>query len=167
MISTPRLWLRPLSLDDVPKLFAMSGEDGMRRWIPDQVYRDEEHAAQVVRALVEHTTHADPRTRPFVLGVEERDTRSLIGHVGLSPARGSIEIGYAIELRLQGKGLATEAVRAMARWGLGELALSEVLGIVEAENAGSCRVLEKAGFVRSGSEARQRDGALVLVYRVA
>jgi hypothetical protein len=44
MISTSRLLLRPFVLADVPRLFVMSVEEGMRRWIPDQVYRDEAHA---------------------------------------------------------------------------------------------------------------------------
>src|SRR4051812_3828223 len=111
MISTSRLLLRPFSLADVPKVFVMGGEEGIRRWIPDQVYRDQQHAEQVVRALMAHTVNPpDPRTHPYVLGIEHQETGALIGHVGLSPARGSVEIGYAVEQQLQGKGLATETV---------------------------------------------------------
>ena len=157
MLSTARLLLRPFTLVDTPKIFAMSHEAGMRRWIPDQVYRDEEHADQIVRALMAHTaSEPDPRARPYVLGIEETATGVLVGHVGLSAARGSVEIGYAIEERLQGKGLATEAVRAMSGWGLEELSLPEVLGIVATQNASSCRVLEKAGFVLDRTEAEKR-----------
>jgi len=160
MLATARLRLRPFTLDDVPKVFVMSGEEGISRWIPDQVYEDESEAAEVVRALMARTAKApDPRAQPYVLGVEQTETRSLIGHVGLSPARGSVEIGYAIEQRLQGKGFATEAVTAMSGWALGELGLPEVLGIVAADNKDSCRVLEKAGFVRIGEEDQ------ILVYR--
>lgn len=161
MIPTSRLLLRPFSPADVPKLLVMSHEDGLRRWIPDQVYRDEHHAEQVCRALIAYTDQQpDPGSRPFVLGIEHAETHELIGHVGLSPARGSVEIGYAIEQRLQGSGLATEAVRAMSEWALTELALREVLGIVAADNLPSCRVLEKAGFVRTGDETKNVDGRL-------
>lgn len=156
---TARLRLRPFTLADVPKVFAMSGEAGLRRWIPDQVYRDEAHAEAVVRALVAYTDQApEPQTRPFVFGVE--DAGGLIGHVGLSAARGSVEIGYAIEDARQGHGLATEAVRAVTAWALAELALPEVLGIVAADNVSSRRVLENAGF------ALADDRAAVVVYRV-
>ena len=144
MIRTARLVLRPFVLDDVPKVFAMGDEAGMRRWIPDQVYRDVAHAEQVVRALMAHTANApDPGVHPYVLGIEEAATGELIGHVGLSPARGSVEIGYAIEDRRQGHGFATESVGAMAEWA----SLPELLGIVAVDNLASCRVLEKAGFV--------------------
>ena len=170
MISTARLFLRPFSLSDVPKLFAMSVEDGMRRWIPDQVYRDEHHAEQVARALMAFTDQPpDPRVRPYVVAVEHKETGALIGHVGLSAARSSVEIGYAIEQRLHGSGFATEAVSAMSHWAVTQLALPEVLGVVAADNASSCRVLEKAGFVRRSEEIKTvGDRAqTILIYRYA
>lgn len=164
MVATERLLLRPFSPDDAPKLLVMSGEAGLRRWIPDQVYRDLQHAEQVVRALIGFTDQRpDPRVRPYVLGVEHEAV--LVGHVGLSPARGSVEIGYAVEQRLHGQGIATEAVTAISRWALAELSLPEVLGIVDADNAASCRVLEKAGFVRVGEELR--GATRRFVYRCA
>jgi [ribosomal protein S5]-alanine N-acetyltransferase len=147
-------------MDDAPKLLVMSHEDGLRRWIPDQVYRDLEHAEQVVRVLTGFTAQPPaPSERPYVLGVEDKATGALVGHVGLSAARGSVEIGYAIEQQLQGQGLATEAVIAMSSWALDELGLPEVLGIVGIDNAGSCRVLEKAGF------ALDREEIMIRIYR--
>lgn len=167
-LSTQRLRLRRFSLSDAPVLFALSREPGMRRFIPDQVYRDERHAEEVVRALVAFTEQPpDPRARPYVLAVDDKETGSLIGHVGLSAARGSVEIGYAIAERLHGRGLATEAVIAASEWALGELALPEVLGIVEAANVASCRVLEKAGFVRLRDEVKHVEARTIpiVVYR--
>ncbi len=167
MISTPRLNLRTFALTDVRKVFVMGAEEGMRRWIPDQVYRDEQHAEEVVRALMAYTDRVpDPRAYPYVLGIEHKETCSLIGHVGLSAARGSVEIGYAIEERYQGAGLATEAVTAMSAWGLVELGLPEVLGIVAVDNTPSRRVLEKASFLRIGESLDGRSNA-VLIYRRA
>ena len=163
MISTSRLLLRAFVLTDVRKLFLMSGEEGLRRWIPDQVYRDEEHAEQVARALIACTDRAPaPSARPYILGIEHKATGSLIGHVGLSAARGSVEIGYAIEQQHQGAGLATEAVTTMSRWGLEQLGLPEVLGIVAVDNAPSRRVLEKAGFVRIGEGVDGRSTPILI-----
>lgn len=154
MITTARLRLRPFILDDVPALYAMSREPLLGRFIPDQVYRDLAHADQVTRALIELAAHGDPRVKPYVLGVESKG--EIVGHVGLSAWRDSVEIGYAIAERLHGQGLATEAVRAMASWATSSLGLPEVLGVVNAENVASCRVLEKAGFVRGADDERGR-----------
>jgi RimJ/RimL family protein N-acetyltransferase len=150
--------IRPLSLADVPALYVMSLEPALGRWIPDQVYRDLEHTEEVARLLIELATHRDPRTKPFVLGIENDGV--LIGHVGLSKARGSVEIGYAITESLHGQGFATEAVSAMSSWALTELRLPEVLGIVATANVSSCRVLEKSGFVYTGDQP-----AGIAVYR--
>ncbi|MBN1425996.1 GNAT family N-acetyltransferase [Candidatus Fermentibacteria bacterium] len=146
-ILTRRLTLRPFVLDDAAKVFAMSQEGGMRTWIPDQVYADEREAREVLCYLI--SQYADPGTPaagPYVLGVCLRGNGELVGHVGLSPLRGTVEIGYAIEEKHQGKGLASEAVAAMSEWGLRRFKLPHILGIVAADNVASCRVLERAGY---------------------
>lgn len=159
MLSTPRLLLRPFTLSDVAKIYAMSQEAALRRWLPDQVYRDERHAEEVVSALMAFTAKdPEPRRSPYVLGIEQRATAVLIGHIGVSPARGSVEIGYGIEERLHGNGFATEAVTAMAAWAMRELALPELLGIVDRDNSASRRVLEKSGFVQNGELVKTVDG---------
>ncbi len=81
-----------------------------------------------------HGAAARSANPPYVLGIEHTDIGTLVGHVGLSAWRGSVEIGYAFEQQRQGSGLATESVIAMSGWALTELALPEVLGIVAADN---------------------------------
>ena len=154
MIRTPRLLLRPFVGSDAAKLFVMSREPGLGRWMPDQVYRDEAHAAEVAARLAVFTSRPPaPTTQPFVLGIEHTE---LVGHVGLSPWRGSVEIGYAIEERLHGQGFATEAVDAMAVWALRTLGLPEILGVVEIANPASERVLAKTGFVHLRDDGARR-----------
>jgi ribosomal-protein-alanine N-acetyltransferase len=148
VIETDHLFLRHFSVDDLGKVFHMSQETGVRRWIPDQVYEDEAKAEGVIRFLSEqYVQEPNPRKAPYVLGVALKDTHELIGHVGLSGTDDGVEIGYAIEEKYQGKGYATEAVRAMSDWAVSKLSLPHVLGIVAGDNKASCRVLEKAGYV--------------------
>lgn len=146
-IITKRLILQEFTISDVSKVFRMSNEQGIRTWIPDQVYRDEAHAAKVLRHLIDrYHDSVSPNKAPFVLGIFLKSNHELIGHVGLSPYRGDVEIGYAIEDVQQGNGYATEAVIAMTGWGLGKWNLPYIIGIAEAENIASCKVLEKAGY---------------------
>lgn len=147
ILETEHVILRFFAVEDADKIFRMSREEGMRLWIPGQVYHDEAQAGGVVRFLCEQYAHEpDPQNAPYVLGVELKDDRELIGHVGLSATGDDVEIGYAIEEKHQGKGFATEAVRGMTDWALAELKLPCVLGIVASENKASVRVLEKAGY---------------------
>jgi len=153
------LILRRFTMDDAARVLAMSREAGVRAWLPDQVYADEREAADVLRHLIGACDDPGaPTTAPLVLGVVLRADDALIGHVGLSPGPDGVEVGYAIDEAHQGRGLATEAVGAMATWGLATLGLPSVDGIVAADNAGSCRVLEKAGFVLHGEATRPLHG---------
>lgn len=131
----------------------------MRTWLPSQVYRDELHAASVLKFLIsQYETSGDPRIVPLVLGVELKATCDLVGHVGLSPLEESVEIGFAVELCQQRKGIATEAVRAMCAWAARSFALQKILGITALQNKPSQGVLLRAGFLRKKEQAMRFQG---------
>jgi RimJ/RimL family protein N-acetyltransferase len=158
-IPTASLILREFTKEDAPKVYAMSLESGIRDWIPDQIYRSQEHAAEVLDYLIDQYKELkSPAMAPCVLGICLRHSGALMGHVGLSPARGRAEIGFAIKCNEQGHGYATQAVSAMARWGHETFGLPGILGIAAAGNVGSCRVLEKSGFDLNREEAGALHG---------
>lgn len=158
-IHTPSLTLREFIIEDVPKVFQMSLELGMRCWIPDQVYRSENQTTEVLEYLMaQYSDLKTPSQAPCLLGICLRITGELIGHVGLSPLRNQVEVGYAIEEKRQGSGYATEAVSAMTQWGHDTFALPTVLGVVASGNIGSCRVLEKSGFLLEKEEVGTLHG---------
>ena len=163
-ITTTSLTLRAFVPEDAPKVFAMSQEIGIREWLSDQVYEDVQTALAVLRHLIARSR--DPGTPvlgPYVLGVCLTRSSELIGHVGVSPMRGQVEVGYAIEERFQGSGFATEAVVAMSEWGLRSFGLAQVLGVAASENIASCRVLERAGFAFIDESMRGLHGRTRLV----
>jgi RimJ/RimL family protein N-acetyltransferase/catechol 2,3-dioxygenase-like lactoylglutathione lyase family enzyme len=77
-----------------------------------------------------------------------------VGGIGLSVRtdveRFSAELGYWIGRPYWGRGIATEAVRAVVAWGFGELGLRRIYALPYAHNGASCRVLEKCGFTLEG-----------------
>lgn len=148
IIRTQRLILRQFTHEDIQKIYQMSLEEGMKEFIPDQVYENEEEARQIVEYLMlQYASDPEPDKAPYVLGIELKETRELIGHVGLSAIKEGIEIGYAIEDKYQGKGFATEAVKAMSERALKEIKLNFLWGIVDKNNTGSIKVLQKAGYI--------------------
>lgn len=158
-IETPSLTLRSFVSEDARKVFQMSQEEGMRVWLPSQVYQDEVHAASVLAFLIsQYSALADPRLRPYVLGVQHRRSGELVGHVGLSPFGEAVEVGFAIETSWQRKGLATEAVRAMCHWASNIFSLETILGITAARNAASRGVLLRAGFTWQKDDVMQFQG---------
>jgi len=116
-LETKSLLLRPLTLCDTRKVFQMSQEQAMKKWLPRQVYGDEAHASSVIAFLAaQYRADIDPRMSPYVLGIELKSTQALVGHVGLSPLHGEVEVGFAVERSQQRKGIAPEAVLAMCEW---------------------------------------------------
>jgi RimJ/RimL family protein N-acetyltransferase len=137
----------------------MSQEEGMRVWLPSQVYRDEAHAASVLAFLIsQYSVPADPKVGPYVLGVQLRSTGELVGHVGLSPLGEAVEVGFAIENSRQRKGIATEAVHAACHWASDMFSLETILGITAAQNVASQGVLLRAGFTRQKDEVMRFQG---------
>jgi RimJ/RimL family protein N-acetyltransferase len=90
--------------------------------------------------------------------------RETIGSISLE-SRGSdrLTLGFALAPEVWGKGLATEAARAMVKAGFGLTHAVEILASVRVENVASCRVLEKCGFtiVSTGLQGAPARGGLV------
>lgn len=150
----PEITLRPLSPRDTDKIFQMSQEASLARFLPDQVYSDREEAAQVLETLIAFYDDQDhPGSKPYVLGVVLNSTGELVGHVGLSPIERGIEIGYAVAEKHQGRGFARQAVAEMLRVVQGAASVPEIYGIVDPDNLPSRKVLERCGFSRVGREA--------------
>ncbi|KYC38940.1 acetyltransferase [Scytonema hofmannii PCC 7110] len=80
-----------------------------------------------------------------------KESNELIGYCGIAVEeidnQAEKEIGYRLDPRFWGRGLATEAVTAALRYGFAQLKLPYILGIVERENMKSVRVLKKLGMI--------------------
>jgi [ribosomal protein S5]-alanine N-acetyltransferase len=77
-----------------------------------------------------------------------------VGGIGLHPQedihRFTAEMGYWLGEPYWGKGIVSEAARALSDWGFETLGLHRVFAQPFAKNQASIRVLEKAGFEREG-----------------
>ncbi len=161
---TERLRVREFDTEhDTAALYRLSQEQGMRQFLPDQVYDDEEATEKVLRFLVDEYAKPDAvHHGVYVQGVECKTTGELIGHVGISPTDAGREIGYAIGQAHQGKGYATELVAGTLRWCFGN-GFASLLGVVGSDNLRSIRVLEKTGFILIDERRRSLHGRTCLV----
>ncbi len=147
-LETKHLAIRPFTSVDTKTIYLLSREKSLGEWIPDQVYEDENEAAEVIDFLIsQYSPSPNPKERPFVLAIELKNSGEVIGHVGLSAlTEGEVEIGYAIAEAHVGRGYASEAVAAVSQWALFHLDLPSIHGITARENFGSGKVLEKTGY---------------------
>ena len=104
------------------------------------------------QAAQEFLRHATALPDPGNLAIEADG--SAVGAIGYVPGhdveRFSAEIGYWLGERFWGRGIGTEAVELLTRYAFEDLNFLRLFALPFADNAGSIRVLEKAGFVREG-----------------
>jgi len=98
--------------------------------------------------------------------IEQRE-RVAVGQMGFKglPADGVVEIGYGINPSYQNRGYATEMVTALTEWALSQPTVDRVTAECRRDNVGSIRVLEKAGFERTGRRVDEEDGLLIVWQR--
>ena len=87
----------------------------------------------------------------FQFALQERQTGAFVGDCGLRIMEHDqrlAQIGYTVERRFWNRGLATEAVTALTAYAFDSFPLHRITGSVDPRNIASCRVLEKAGFVK-------------------
>lgn len=84
--------------------------------------------------------------------------RTLIGNGGFTsrPVGGTVAIGYSVLRQYQGRGFATEAVAALVQWAFSHQDVSWIIAEVADDNRRSASVLEKNGFVKTGSGTDER-----------
>lgn len=68
--------------------------------------------------------------------------------------RVSAEVGYWLAEDFWGRGIATEALRALTAHAIAAHGLTRLFAVPFASNTASCRVLEKAGYVREATLRR-------------
>jgi RimJ/RimL family protein N-acetyltransferase len=87
--------------------------------------------------------------------IVDAETDELLGVVGfLAQDHSRAHFGYWVGKEARGRGVATRALRLLARWAVEEHGFARLQLIVEPENLASIRVAERAGFRR---EARLRS----------
>jgi [ribosomal protein S5]-alanine N-acetyltransferase len=84
----------------------------------------------------------------WVITLSEEDRA--IGGISCRIVEDSAEIGFLLNRRCWGKGLATDAATAIVEWALSVPSIRRVWATCDTENLASARVLEKAGFSREG-----------------
>jgi RimJ/RimL family protein N-acetyltransferase len=149
-ILTERLILRPLSLDDWEAYAAAWADPQMTAFIGGQPRDRTTSWAKFTSAAglwpivgYGYWSFIDRKTDTFL------GTGGLARHErGLADLEGFPEAGWAFVPGAWGRGLATEAIRAVLNWSDSERGAPEVRCIIDPGNTASIRVAEKLGFVR-------------------
>ncbi|WP_241562259.1 GNAT family N-acetyltransferase [Streptomyces hoynatensis] len=147
-LRTERLVLRGWRDEDLDPLAAMDADPEVMRYIADGSVRSREQTA----ATLERMRQGWEEAGYGLFALQLRETGEFAGWTGLAVPRflpevlPAVEIGWRLPRALWGRGLATEAARAVLEFGFARVGLEGVVSICRVENRASARVMEKLGM---------------------
>jgi ribosomal-protein-alanine N-acetyltransferase len=148
-IETERLRLRPLRASDRNDLHHLFIDPDVRRYLwDDQILPIEQTWAVVSESLRRFAADGTG-----LWAVYRRGRPQVSGFGGYWPFPVGLEILFGLAPIHWGRGLATELVRTLLRYGFEELGLDRVDGSSDAPNVASLRVMEKTGAREVGRVA--------------
>lgn len=161
-LETERFLLRKMSMDDTDDMFEYSKQKKVTEFLTWSPHPDKAHTFEYLSYLQNRYKTGDF----FDWAIVCKDTNKMIGTCGFTRfffADNGAEIGYVLNPDYQGKGIATEVVGRIIRYGFENLALERIEGKFMIDNTASRRVMEKNGMIFEGA---RRKGMLIKgVYR--
>lgn len=167
-LTTSRLSLRPLTMDDLDDLTALHAEESFWRFPFGRAWSRSETESFLERRIA---IYQDPGVA--VSAVVVAATGELAGWAGLAvptflpeilPA---VEVGWRLGEKYRGLGFATEAGGEWVRFGFEELNLESIVSIYEPENVASGVVMRRLGFTLERETTHPTLGVRIHVMSLA
>lgn len=165
-LRTPRLTLRRWREDDLEPMAAINADPEVMRCVVDGSVRDRERTAEVIARWEREWDERGVG----LFAVEVRETGRLAGFTGLTvpdylpeilPA---VEIDWRLGRPFWGRGIATEAARAVLHFALRDRGLARVVGVHQVGNDASEAVMRKLGMRQERETVAPASGAPVRVH---
>ena len=153
-LETERLILRPLRMRDAEDLFAYAQDPEVSRHVLWETHRSVWDSRMFLRAAKRQYRRGEPGSFAITL----RQSGRMIGTIGfmwINVDYRSGEVGYSLSRDYWNRGIMTEALREVLRFGFEDLALNRIEAQHETDNPASGKVMEHAGMRYEGT-LRQR-----------
>ena len=165
VIETPRLRLRPVRESDLDDLARLNADPGVMRYVGSGTPMSREQSWRQIAVVMGHQ-----QMRGYsILAIEERATGAFLGRSGPWFPLGwpMLEVGWIVDPRRQGEGIATEAGRASLDWCFQQPGVEQVCSLIHPENTASARVAAKLGgkLERSIDDGTYSTAVDLWVYR--
>lgn len=171
VLHTQRLILEPITLELVEAVLA--GHRTRAETLANARFPKEWPGPAVIeRAFKAYpdAVRADPATRLWGdrLIITRQAERRVVGSVIFHgrPRDGVAEVGYGVEIDLQGQGYATEATLACIDWALAQPGIVAIRATTFTWHRASVRVLEKVGMRVIGTEEHELLGEMLVFERL-
>ena len=161
IIETPRLLIREFLPEEQYLYLWLHQDEEVTRYINKR--SDAETKSRFEAGIAEY----GDGTGLGSWGIFDSFTNGFIGVCGLKPSAFSpacIELGYLLNQKYWGKGIASEMVKNIIPYAFTRSNATEITAVTKLLNIASQRVLEKNGFIRTGSMVK--DGEDLAFFRL-
>ena len=144
--------IRTLRQEDVSPLYEAARESiaEVSPWLP---WCHENYSIEETREFIASRELASQNGEWHSFGIFEKDGGRFLGGVGINfinRVHQMANLGYWVRTSAAGRGIATKATRAVARFAFEQIGLNRIEIVAAVGNIPSQRVAEKAGAVREG-----------------
>ena len=149
ILETPRLRLRPFTLEDAPVVQQLAGDSRVADTTANVPHPYPDGVAEAWIAT--HDSSA-AEGRSYTWAIADLETNELMGCISLIPNRhNGAELGYWLGVPHWNHGFMSEAARAVIEAGFSRLKLHRVVARHFVRNPASGRVMQKAGMTLIGT----------------
>lgn len=139
ILKTERLILREFELTDAKCMFELNADPEVIQYTGDPSFKSVDEAKAFLENYSDYKRNSYGRWAVIL-----KETNEFIGWCGLKyQDEGFVDLGFRFFKNQWRKGYASEAAKAVLRYGFETLKLDEIIGRVVSGNISSVRVLEK------------------------
>jgi ribosomal-protein-alanine N-acetyltransferase len=155
-LHTERLLLRRVNNGDVEQVFALRSNPETMKYIPRPLVTHIDEAMDHIRMINDKIDSGEGINWAITFKGDSK-LLGIIGHYRIKPEHYRAEIGYMLHPDYHGKGIVTEAIKAVVTYGFDQMRLHSIEAIIDPDNTASAAVLQKNGFEK---EAHLKENEL-------
>lgn len=153
IITTDRLQIREITVEDVPRLYELYADEAVTRYM-EPLFPTIEQEEEYTRDYIQNIYHF------YGYGmwlITLKESGEVIGRAGLEYKEGfdGLELGFMLGMDYQHKGYAYEACKAVLDYAREELEQTCFYAVVHEENEASLRLCDRLGFQRGTENTRE------------
>jgi [ribosomal protein S5]-alanine N-acetyltransferase len=158
ILTTQRLTLRQLSIDDQQNIFALRADPAINKYLDRKPSKTIEDALNFINVVNDNIKNNNAIYWVITL----TKTNTFAGTICLfdfSNEQNSCEIGYELMLRFQGQGIMKEATEKVTDYVFQTLRFQKIVAFTHSENQHSTKLLTKLNFLPSQEADKENPNA--------
>ncbi|WP_167553133.1 GNAT family N-acetyltransferase [Evansella clarkii] len=150
VLETERLILRKITMDDAEAMFSYASIDEVSQYVTWETHQTLDDSKSFISHVLKQ--YNEGMVAPW--GIELKENGKFIGTIDFvwwKPRQKTAEIGYVVSPEYWGRGITTEALREVIKFGFLQMKLVRIQGRCILDNTGSLRVMSKSGMQYEGT----------------